>query len=128
MAAHFLCCWPGLISFTDLSLRAGRFDHRLRQLAALPAAIGPSAGGRTTLSASRLALIIVLLVIVNVPLALILTYGVNEIRSWVTWLVQANREGIPVPERIVSLSRSSVNRWKSIGALIWPNPTRSARW
>lgn len=57
--------------------------------------------GRTTLSAS-IALIIVLLVLI-IPLALILTYGVNEIRSWVTWLVQANRVGIPVPERITSL-------------------------
>lgn len=57
--------------------------------------------GSTTLAAS-LAIIIVLLVLV-IPLALILTYGVNEIRSAVTWLIQANRVGIPVPERISNL-------------------------
>lgn len=57
--------------------------------------------GRTTLAAS-LGIVIVLLVVV-VPLALILSYSVNEIRSWVTWLIEANRVGIPVPERIINL-------------------------
>lgn len=58
-------------------------------------------GGRTALSAT-IALLIVLLVLV-IPLVFILSYAVNEIRDGVTWLIQANRDGIPVPERIASL-------------------------
>ncbi len=57
--------------------------------------------GRTTLAAT-IALVIILLVLV-IPLTLILSYAVNEIREGVTWLMQANREGIPVPERISTL-------------------------
>jgi predicted PurR-regulated permease PerM len=55
--------------------------------------------GHTALSAS-IALAIVLLVLV-IPLALALSYASNEISSWVAWLVEANRQGVPVPESVV---------------------------
>jgi predicted PurR-regulated permease PerM len=51
--------------------------------------------GRTTLAAS-IALCIVLLVLV-IPLALMLSYAISEVRSWVAWLVEANKEGLPAP-------------------------------
>jgi predicted PurR-regulated permease PerM len=57
-------------------------------------------GGRTPLAAS-IALAIVLLVLV-IPLAVLLSYGVNEISTWVAWLVDANRQGIPVPQSVVA--------------------------
>ena len=56
--------------------------------------------GRTPLAAS-IALAIVLLVLV-IPLAVLLSYGVNEISTWVAWLVDANRQGIPVPQSVVA--------------------------
>ncbi len=57
--------------------------------------------GRTTLSAS-IALCVILLVLV-IPLAALVTYGVNEIREWFAWLVEANKTGIPVPKSIATL-------------------------
>jgi Predicted permease len=57
-------------------------------------------GGRTPLAAS-IALAIVLLVLV-IPLAVLLSYGVNEISTWVAWLVDANRQGIPVPQSVMA--------------------------
>ena len=71
-------------------------------------------GGRTALSAS-IALVVILLVLV-IPLALILSYGVNEIRTWVTWLIQANREGIPVPENISTtpfVGKAAEEHWRA---------------
>ncbi|HVQ19851.1 MAG TPA: AI-2E family transporter, partial [Terrimicrobiaceae bacterium] len=56
--------------------------------------------GRTPLAAS-IALAIVLLVLV-IPLAVLLSYGVNEISTWVAWLVDANRQGIPVPQSVMA--------------------------
>ena len=58
-------------------------------------------GGRTALAAT-IALFIVLLVLV-IPLALILSYGIGEVRSWVAWLIDANRDGLPAPNWLVSL-------------------------
>ena len=52
-------------------------------------------GGHTALAAS-IALTIVLLVLV-IPLALALSYAANEISTWVVWLADANRQGVPVP-------------------------------
>lgn len=52
--------------------------------------------GRTALSAS-IALCIVLLVLV-IPLAMMLSYAISEVQSWVAWLVEANKEGLPTPE------------------------------
>jgi len=57
--------------------------------------------GRTALSAS-IALCFILLVVV-IPLAFLVTYGVNEIREWVAWLVEANQTGIPTPASIANL-------------------------
>jgi len=57
--------------------------------------------GRTALSAS-IALCFILLVVV-IPLATLVTYGVNEIRDLVAWLVEANKTGIPAPASIATL-------------------------
>ena len=57
-------------------------------------------GGRTPIAAT-IALAIVLLVLV-VPLAMLLSYGVNEISTWVAWLVEANRQGVPVPQSVIA--------------------------
>ncbi len=56
---------------------------------------------RTAFSAS-IALTIVLLVLV-IPLALALSYASREISSWVAWLVEANRQGVPVPASVVAM-------------------------
>jgi predicted PurR-regulated permease PerM len=55
-------------------------------------------GGRTTVAAT-VALIVILLVLV-VPFALLLSFGVNEITTWIAWLVEANRQGVPVPRSV----------------------------
>ena len=57
--------------------------------------------GRTPIAAS-IALTIVLLVLV-IPLALALSYAANEISTWVAWLVEANRNGVPVPQSIITM-------------------------
>ena len=57
-------------------------------------------GGRTAVAAT-IALAIVLLVLV-IPLALAFSYAVNEIGTWVAWLVEANRNGVPVPESVAA--------------------------
>ena len=57
--------------------------------------------GRTALSAS-IALCFILLVVV-IPLATLVTYGVNEIRDLVAWLVEANKTGLPAPASIATL-------------------------
>lgn len=58
-------------------------------------------GGRMALSAS-IAIGIVLLVLV-VPLGFLFSYTVEEIRSWVQWLQEANQRGIPVPPWLPTL-------------------------
>jgi len=58
-------------------------------------------GGRTALAAS-IALMIVLLVLV-IPLALALSYAANEISTWVVWLADANKQGVPVPESVIAM-------------------------
>ena len=55
-------------------------------------------GGRTPLAAS-IALTVILVVLV-VPFAILVSYGVNEVTSWVAWLVEANRQGVPVPRSV----------------------------
>jgi predicted PurR-regulated permease PerM len=55
--------------------------------------------GRTALAAT-IALAIVLLVLV-IPLAMAFSYAANEIGTWVAWLVEANRKGVPVPESVI---------------------------
>ena len=50
----------------------------------------------------RIALAIVLLVLV-IPLALAFSYATNEISTWVAWLIEANRNGVPVPESVVNM-------------------------
>lgn len=58
-------------------------------------------GGHTAIAAT-IALAIVLLVLV-IPLAFAFSYAANEIGTWVAWLVEANRHGVPVPESVVGL-------------------------
>lgn len=58
-------------------------------------------GGRTAVAAT-IALVVVLLVIV-IPLALMLSYSIKEIRIWVTWLVDANKTGLPSPEWLAGI-------------------------
>lgn len=58
-------------------------------------------GGRTTLAAS-VALCLVLLILV-VPLGFLLSYIIEEIRSWALWLQDANQNGIPVPPWIPNI-------------------------
>jgi predicted PurR-regulated permease PerM len=58
-------------------------------------------GGHTSVAAG-IALTVVLLVLV-IPLSLALSYAANEISTWVAWLVEANRQGVPVPESVVAL-------------------------
>lgn len=58
-------------------------------------------GGRTALAAS-IALCVILLVLV-IPLALLVTYGFNEIRAWGAWLIEANKTGVPAPHYITTL-------------------------
>ena len=58
-------------------------------------------GGHTAVAAS-IALAIVLLVLV-IPLSMALSYAANEISSWVAWLAEANRHGIPVPDSVVGM-------------------------
>ena len=57
--------------------------------------------GNTPLAAT-IALIIVLLVLV-IPLALAFWYATKEISTWVSWLVEANRHGVPVPESVATM-------------------------
>jgi predicted PurR-regulated permease PerM len=57
--------------------------------------------GRTALSAT-IALCIILLVLV-IPLTIGLSYAIEEVRSWVAWLVEANKEGLPAPEWVQKL-------------------------
>lgn len=57
--------------------------------------------GNTTLSAI-LAIGIVLLVLV-IPLALMLTYAIAEIKGGVAWLVEANKHGLPMPQWIKTI-------------------------
>ncbi|MCJ0762928.1 AI-2E family transporter [Variovorax terrae] len=57
--------------------------------------------GNTTLAAS-LALLLVVVVLV-VPLTLALHYALQEAGSYVTWLLEANRNGAPVPRWIEAL-------------------------
>lgn len=52
-------------------------------------------GGRTGVSAT-IALGVVLLVIV-IPLAFMLSYSISEVRSWLAWLIEANKQGLPEP-------------------------------
>lgn len=82
--------------------------------------------GRTALSAS-IALTVVLLVLF-IPLALLVTYGVNEIKAWVAWLVEANKTGIPVPTSVANLPfvgkqaeewwRTQLGEPKALGELV----------
>ncbi len=59
-----------------------------------------ASGGHTTIAAT-IGMAIVLLVLV-VPFAMLLSYGVDEISTWVAWLVEANRQGVPVPQSIIA--------------------------
>lgn len=71
-------------------------------------------GGNTALSAT-IALCTVLLVLV-IPLFFAISYAVTEIRSWVIWLVEANKQGIPVPQWIPSVpfaGRSLQEAWQT---------------
>ncbi|HEY5792181.1 MAG TPA: hypothetical protein VIS74_02715, partial [Chthoniobacterales bacterium] len=57
--------------------------------------------GRTALAATA-ALLIVLLVVLT-PLTWFLVYSAQEINSGVSWLMEANRQGMPVPDWIRAL-------------------------
>jgi predicted PurR-regulated permease PerM len=58
-------------------------------------------GGSRTIAAS-LAILLILAFLV-VPIAFAATYAVNEMRDWVVWAVQMNRNGGPTPMWITSL-------------------------
>jgi predicted PurR-regulated permease PerM len=57
--------------------------------------------GSTTLAAA-VALVIILLVLV-IPSAFMLSFTINEIRSWAAWLIEANKVGIPAPPWLATL-------------------------
>ncbi|ASK35255.1 AI-2E family transporter [Alloalcanivorax mobilis] len=58
-------------------------------------------GGRDLLSAS-LAIIVIVLGLV-IPIAMALTFAVQELRQWTHWLLVANQQGAPVPAWIADL-------------------------
>lgn len=58
-------------------------------------------GGRRSLAAA-IAILVILLVLV-VPLTMALSFALREAQSWVAWLLEANRDGAPVPTWIAAL-------------------------
>lgn len=60
-----------------------------------------SCNNKSTLAAS-IAICAIILGLV-IPLALVFTYAMDEIRAWISWLLHANQYGAPVPQWIVEL-------------------------
>lgn len=60
-----------------------------------------SCRGNTTVAAT-IALCVILLVLI-IPLALLVSYGVNEIKAWLAWLVEANKTGLATPPALATL-------------------------
>ena len=58
-------------------------------------------GERDTLAAGVAILVIVLVLIV--PLSFAFSLAFQEFRQWGGWLIEVNREGLPVPPRIAAL-------------------------
>lgn len=62
---------------------------------------------RSLLSASLATILVIITIIV--PLTLVLSLAVEEIRSWIGWLLEANQQGMMTPDWIVNLPR--VGSW-----------------
>lgn len=60
-----------------------------------------SCHGNTAVAAS-IALCVIVLVLI-IPLALLVSYGVNEIKAWLAWLVEANKTGLATPQSLATL-------------------------
>ena len=78
-------------------------------------------GGRTPVAAS-VALTVILLVLV-VPFTILISYGVNEVTTWVAWLVEANRQGVPVPRSVEAtpfLGQWLAENWQRYSASLAP--------
>lgn len=58
-------------------------------------------GKRDTLAAS-LAVMVVMVVLI-VPLSMAFTFAFGEVKDWMEWLIEANRDGAPMPEWLRSL-------------------------
>lgn len=58
-------------------------------------------GNKSTVAAS-VALLAILLGLV-IPLGMVITYTIGEVRQWTSWLVQANEFGAPVPAWVQAL-------------------------
>lgn len=58
-------------------------------------------GNNSTLAAIIATLILVAVLVV--PIAVAISYAVQEVRVWIEWLVHLNREGMAVPEWIAAL-------------------------
>ncbi|MCH1930836.1 AI-2E family transporter [Shewanella sp. A25] len=67
-------------------------------------------GGRSTLAAS-IALVLIILGLIT-PLTLVLSYALQEIRTWIEWLVYANQHGAPVPTWITELP--GIGEWLTL--------------
>ena len=75
-------------------------------------------GGNTTIGAT-LAIIFILIFLI-VPVGIAMSYTIGEMREWIGWVLEANREGAPVPAWIADLPRVGVwlgEQWeRHIGA------------
>ena len=58
-------------------------------------------GGNRTVAASLAILFILAFLII--PIALASTYAINEMREWISWAVQTNRNGAPTPAWMLNL-------------------------
>ncbi|PWE56468.1 AI-2E family transporter [Metarhizobium album] len=58
-------------------------------------------GGNSTIAAT-IAITLILAFLV-VPITIAVFYTIDEVRQWFTWIVEANRDGAPVPEWMVAL-------------------------
>ncbi|HET8850697.1 MAG TPA: AI-2E family transporter [Marinobacter sp.] len=58
-------------------------------------------GKRDALAAS-IAVLVVMVVLI-VPLSMAFTYAFGEVKDWVEWLIEANREGAPMPDWLRAL-------------------------
>lgn len=61
----------------------------------------PYIGGNTTIGAT-LAIIFILIFLI-VPIGIAASYAIGEVREWITWVLEVNREGAPAPAWIAAL-------------------------
>ncbi len=58
-------------------------------------------GGNTTIGATFA--IIFILIFLIVPIGIAISYTIGEVRDWIVWVLEVNREGAPVPDWIAAL-------------------------